>query len=408
MNIRIEDAFRTDAGRILGAVTAYTGDLQLAEDAVQEAFARAIAQKNAGEGPGNPAAWITTAARRIAVDTIRRERTAARAHPRLVADAASPDAVDPGEFAFTGDERLELILTVCHPELGEETRLGLALRFACGIPTRDVASMLLVTESAMAARLTRAKRHLHESSIRFAMTDGRQVAERMPDALSVISLMFTVGYDAPARAEAAQLCADAIELARDAHRIRSDDPEAAGLLALLLLTHARRPARLDPAGELVELAAADRRRWDVRMLAEGELLATRALTVGTGRFALQAGIAGLHAIAAEWEHTDWDAIARLYEGLVDLWPSPSSRLARLVARGHAPAIGPESARLELDADEALFRGTTAAQAFAVRAELDVQCGDPLSALTDLHEALIRTEDPAVRRHLERRISALTV
>ncbi len=144
------------------------------------------------------------------------------------------------------------------------------------------------------------------------------------------------------------------------------------------------------------------------MLAEGELLATRALTVGTGRFALQAGIAGLHAIAAEWEQTDWDAIARLYEGLVDLWPSPSSRLARLVARGRAPAIGPESARLELDADEALFRGTTAAQAFAVRAELDVQCRDPLSALTDLHEALIRTEDPAVRRHLERRISALTV
>ncbi|WP_433586642.1 sigma-70 family RNA polymerase sigma factor [Microbacterium hydrocarbonoxydans] len=258
MNIRIEDAFRTDAGRILGAVTAYTGDLQLAEDAVQEAFARAIAQENAGEGPGNPAAWITTAARRIAVDTIRRERTAARAHPLLVADAASSDEADPGEFAFTGDERLELILTVCHPELGEETRLGLALRFACGIPTRDVASMLLVTESAMAARLTRAKRHLHESSIRFAMTDGRQVAERMPDALSVISLVFAVGYDAPARAEAAQLCADAIELARDAHRIRPDDPEAAGLLALTLLTHARRSARLDPAGELVELAAADR------------------------------------------------------------------------------------------------------------------------------------------------------
>jgi RNA polymerase sigma-70 factor (ECF subfamily) len=406
MSSRIEDAFRADAGRILGAVTAYTGDLQLAEDAVQEAFLRAIAQEHAGEGARNPAAWITTAARRIAVDSIRRQRTAARAQPLLAADAARSYDEEPGDFTFTGDERLELILTVCHPELAEETRLGLALRFACGIPTRDVASMLLVTESTMAARLTRAKRHLHESAIRFAMTDGRQVAERMPDALSVISLMFTVGYDTPARAEAAQLCADAVELARDAHRIRPDDPEAAGLLALLLLTDARRPARLDPAGELVELSVADRTKWDADLIAEGEHLATRALTAGTGRFALQAGIAGLHAIAADWEDTDWDGIAQLYEGLVELWPSPSARLARLVARGHAPGVGPEAARRELDADDVLFRGTTAAQAFAVRAELDVRCGDPLSAFTDFHEALVRSEDPAVRRHLERRIAGL--
>ncbi len=405
MVTRIEDAFRTDAGRILGAVTAYSGDLQLAEDMVQEAFLRALAQEADGIRIENPAAWITTAARRLAVDAIRRARTAARALPLLAADASEVvDDVD--GFAFNGDERLELILTVCHPELAEETRLALALRFACGVPTRDVATMLLVTESTMAARLTRAKKHLHDSSIRFAMADVRQVSERMPDALSVIALMYTVGYAAPTQEGAALLRADAIALARDAHRVSLGGSEAAGLLALLLLTEARSASRVDAAGELVELAAADRTRWDRGMLDDGEALATSALTAGTGRFALLAGIAGLHALAPTWEDTDWDGIARLYEGLVDLWPAPPARLARIVARGYSSDVGPASARLELDADDELFAGATAAQSFAVRAELGILMDDTRSALEDLRAAAARTADPAVRRHLEKRIASL--
>jgi len=405
MTSRIEDAFRADAGRILGAVTAYTGDLQLAEDAVQDAFLRAIAQERSGVELRAPSAWITTAARRIAVDAIRRERTAARALPTLAADARIVDDADLDAFSFTGDERLELILTVCHPDLPEETRLALALRFACGVPTRDVAAMLLVSETTMAARLTRAKKRLHDSEIRFAVRDDDQVRTRMPDALSVIALLYTTGYAAPTSDEGRVLCRDAVDLARDALRIAGDDAEAQGLLALVLLTEARRPSRVDPSGELVALAEADRALWDRRLIAEGERLATDALQHGTGRFALQAGIAGLHAIAPTWEATDWSSIARFYDGLVEQWPSPSARLARIVARGYAEGIGAEGVRLELDADEVLFRGPLAAQAFAVRGELGIRCGDMAGARRDLREAIGLTEDSAVRRHLERRLLA---
>lgn len=406
MTTRVEEAFRADAGRILGAVTAYTGDLQLAEDAVQEAFLRALAQERDDVDLKNAAAWITTTARRIAIDSIRRERTALRALPVLASDLRPALEEELFEFSFSGDERLELILTVCHPEIAEETRLALALRFACGVATRDVAAMLLVPETTMAARLTRAKKHLHESSIRFAMTDARQVAERLPDALSVISLLYTVGYAAPTREEAARVCADAVELARDARRLKPGESEATGLLALLLLTEARRPSRVDAAGELIELSRADRTLWDPELLREGEELATRALQGGTGRFALQAGIAGIHAIAPDWESTDWASIAMLYDGLIDLWPSPAARLARIVARGYAPATGPAEARLELDADEGLFEGAVAAQAHAVRGELSLLAGDGASALAGFRESLRRSTDDAVRRHLERRIADL--
>ncbi|MDQ4212516.1 RNA polymerase sigma factor [Microbacterium sp. ASV81] len=410
MAARIEDAFRQDAGRILGAVTAYTGDLQLAEDAVQEAFVRAIAEEHAGRAPANPAAWITTAARRIAVDSIRRARTAAKALPVLAADAAPASADRIAEFAFTGDERLELILTVCHPELAEETRLALALRFVCGIPTHDVAAMLLVSEATMAARLTRAKKRLHDSEIRFQMTDARQVTARLGDALSVIALLYTTGYAAPTGTDSRRLCGDAVELARDAQRVAGDDAEACGLLALLLLTEARHPSRVDPAGELVALAEADRTLWDRALIAEGEGLATRALRGGSprdspGRFALQAGIAGLHAIAADWDATDWPSIVLLYDGLVAQWPSPSARLARIVARGYADGHDALGVRLELDADEALFTGPLAAQAFAVRAELGLRAGDARGAREDFRASIDRTEDAAIRRHLERRLIA---
>ncbi|GAB6857389.1 RNA polymerase sigma factor [Microbacterium xylanilyticum] len=411
MASRIEDAFRADAGRILGAVTAYTGDLQLAEDAVQEAFLRAIAQEREGRAPANPAAWITTAARRIAVDGIRRARTAAKALPVLVFEMVIAPADLFPDFAFTGDERLELILTVCHPELAQETRLALALRFVCGIPTADVAAMLLVTESTMAARLTRAKKRLHDSDIRFQMTDEQQVAARLGDALSVIALLYTTGYAAPTGADSRRLCADAVALARDALRVAGDEhTEACGLLALLLLTEARHPSRVDPAGELVALAEADRSLWDRALIAEGEALATRALRGGDvhetpGRFALQAGIAGLHAIAPGWDATDWAAIALLYDGLVAQWPSPSARLARLVARGYADGHDAAGVRLELDADEELFAGPLAAQAFAVRAELGIRAGDASGAEADLRAAIDRTADSAIRRHLERRLGA---
>ncbi|MFF1877455.1 RNA polymerase sigma factor [Leifsonia sp. NPDC058230] len=399
----IEQAFRADAPRILGAVARYTGDLLTAEDAVQEAFARAVELAARGHAPDNPSAWITTVARRIAVDTIRKERTTMRSLPaiaaelRRTADTPMPET----EFAFTGDERLELILLLCHPEVSEEARVALALRFVCGVPTREVAAALLVQEATMAARLTRAKKRIHDSSIRFAIDDEADVEARFPDALTTIYLLYTVGHAAPDD----RVRADAVVLAQDAHRIRPDDREAAGLLALLLLTEARQTTRLSPDGDFVTLAEADRGNWNAGMITEGEQLATTALG-GRGRFALQAGIAGLHAIAPSWDATDWPAIARLYDRLVELWPSPSARLGRVVARGYSPDVGPEAARDELDADRELFTGTLAPQAFAVRGDLARLAGDARTAATAYGRAIELEPNERVRRFLAVRRDAL--
>ncbi|MFF1572364.1 RNA polymerase sigma factor [Leifsonia sp. NPDC058292] len=404
----VEDAFREDSPRILGAVARYTGDLLLAEDAVQEAFARAVALAATGRAPDNPAAWITTVARRIAVDTVRAEQTTRRSLPaiaaelRRTADLPMPDSAttDPS-FEFSGDERLELILLVCHPDVAEEARVALALRFVCGMPTSDVAAVFLVQTSTMAARLTRAKRRIHDSDVRFAIEDEAEVTARFPDALTAIYLLYTAGHATPD----ARVRADALALAADAHRVRPDDAEATGLLALLLLTEARQSSRLSPAGDFVTLADADRAGWDGGMVAAGERLATVALA-GRGRFALQAGIAGLHTTAGSWAETDWASIARLYDRLVDVWPSPAAQLGRVVARGYSPDVGPEAALGELERIPDAFVGTIAPQSFAVRGELS-RLADDLPAPVEAYRRARELEpSPRAQRFLEARIAEL--
>ncbi|WP_426623727.1 RNA polymerase sigma factor [Leifsonia sp. McL0607] len=403
---RIERAYREDAALILGAVARTTGDLLLAEDAVQEAFARALAEAAGGREPANPAAWITTVARRVAVDAVRRDRTSSRVAPMLAAQvalaerAAVDDAVEEGASVFTGDERLELILLVAHPDLTQEARVALALRHVCGVPTARIAEAFLVSEPTMAARLTRAKKRIHDSGIRFSLENPAMVPARMPDALTTIYLLYTAGHAAANDS----LCGDAIALARDAHRL-TREPESAGLLALLLLTEARQATRLTPDDEFATLREADRSRWDVALIAEGERLATEALTGagegGDGRYALQAGIAGLHAIASSWEATDWPAIVRLYDGLVRAWPSAVARLGRLVALGHSPDAGPEVALAGLDADSALFDGPLAARAHAARAELLRIAGANAEAAAELRRAIAASDDDRTRRSLQR-------
>lgn len=407
---RIERAYREDAARILGAVARTTGDLLLAEDAVQEAFARAVAEAARGREPRNPAAWITTVARRVALDALRRERSARRVAPMLAAEAeraesaAAADAEERGDDAvFIGDERLDLILLVAHPDLAPETRVALALRHVCGVPTARIADAFLVSETTMAARLTRAKKRVHDSGLRFALDDEAAVAGRMPDALTTIYLLYTAGH---ATADD-RLRADAIALARDAHRV-SGDAESAGLLGLLLLTEARQATRLTADDEFATLREADRTRWDVAMMVEGERLATVALDGmgdGDGRYALQAGIAGLHAIAPAWEATDWPAIVRLYDGLVRVWPSTSARLGRLVALGHSPDAGPEVALAALDAEPDLFVGPLASRAHAARAELLRLTGDRAGSEIELRRAIGTTDDDRTRRSLLRLLAA---
>ncbi|WP_158863539.1 RNA polymerase sigma factor [Leifsonia sp. AG29] len=402
----LERAFREESARILGAVARTTGDLLLAEDAMQEAFARALAETARGRAPENPAAWITAVARRVAIDSARREQTASRAVPALAARAElAPPLGVPGaagsESFFTGDERLELILLVAHPDLGPEARIALALRFVCGVPTARIAEAFLVPEATMAARLTRAKKRIHDSRIRFSPDRPGALDERMPDALTTIYLLYTVGHATTDDA----LRADAVALARDAHRI-APGTETAGLLGLLLLTEARQATRVNADDEFVTLRDADRLRWDVPLMIEGERLATIALS-GDGRYALQAGIAGLHAVAGAWEATDWTAIVRLYDGLVRVWPSRSARLARIVALGHSPDAGPDVALAQLAADPELFEGVLAASAFEARAELQRLAGRWREESMDLARALAAASEGRTRRTLARRLSELS-
>lgn len=308
---------------------------------------------------------------------------------------------DNGSFTFSGDERLELILLLCHPEVSEESRVALALRFVCGVPTRDIAAVFLVQEATMAARITRAKRRIHESNIRFAIDDGHAVDARLPDALTTLYLLYTVGHAAPDDG----VRASALTLARDAHRLRSGDRETAGLLALLLLTEARQSSRVSPSGDFVTLAEADRTGWDRRMIAEGERLATEALP-GRGRFGLQSGIAGLHTVAGSWRETDWPAIARLYDALVEIWPSPVARLGRTVARGYSPDVGPEAALGELDGIPEAFVGALAPQGFAVRGDLARLAEDLPAAVEAYRRALAVERNERTRRFLARRIAEL--
>ncbi|NEN06754.1 sigma-70 family RNA polymerase sigma factor [Diaminobutyricibacter tongyongensis] len=409
MTTELESAFREDWPIILGAVVRYTGDLQLAEDSVQEAFVRALASEADGAVVSNPSAWITTVARRIAVDTIRKGQTLARTLPALATEALlSNEIVMPDEtFTFTGDERLELILLVCHPDLAEEARVAMALRFVCGVATRDIAAVFLVSESTMAARLTRAKKRIRDSEARFAFDDEAAVAARVPDALTTLYLLYTVGHAAPEGSPLStrEFRRDAIALARDLVRLAPSDPEASGLLALLLLTEARQGTRFDADGELRSLEEADRAVWDRRAIDEGVELATRSLP-GRGRFALQAGIAGLHALAPTWRATDWTMVARLYDRLIEVWPSPSAQLSRIVARGYSDDVGPEAALAELDAVAGDLGQQLRGQAAAVRGDLLRRSDAPEAAVVAYREAISVEPNDRVRRFLERRVAEL--
>ena len=365
----LAEAYRDEWPRILSSVIRFTGSLELAEDAVQEAFARAAVSRER-ELLINPAAWVTTVAKRIAIDAVRRDARLRERLPLLIEEQSPELDESPG-----GDDRLGLLFVTCTPDLPPETRLALALRFVCGVPTEDIADAMLVSHTALSARLTRAKRQIERDGIRFApadeaATDEPGTGERLEDVLGTVHLLYTIGHTA---LEGEQLGTStithtAIELARALSMLAPDDLETAGLLALLLLTDARAGTRVDEAGELVTLEHASRRDWNAAAIAEGLDLAALALP-GGGRFALEAGISGLHCQAASWEATDWASICLLYDRLVERWPSPSAIVARAVARSFVP--GREAAALsELDALEsehgAAGRAATAARADILR------------------------------------------
>jgi len=348
----VADAHRREWAFVLAATMRVTGDIDLAEECVQEAYARALTTWPVQGIPSKPGAWLTTVARRRAVDLLRRHATQERVLPAL-AGSDSTDPFEPMEsdpLEQITDDRLRLIFTCCHPALAPESQAALTLRLVCGLTTSEVARMFLVQEATMAARITRAKKKIAAARIPYRVPAAPELPGRIDVVLTVVHLVFTTGHTAPAGSDLVRtdLVERALHLARLLRSLLPDDPDVAGLLALIVLTDARRSSRMAEDGSLALLSDQDRSRWDAGEITEGLALVREALgRRPPGRFALMAAIAAVHAEAPTWSATDWAELVGLYDVLAAIWPSPVVRLNRAVAIGFA--AGPAAGLSALDA-----------------------------------------------------------
>jgi RNA polymerase sigma-70 factor (ECF subfamily) len=350
----VADAHRREWAFVLAATVRVTGDIDVAEECVQDAYARALTTWPTDGVPDRPAAWLTTVARRRGIDVLRRRAAHDRRLPELAGNAAATadgDADDIGADGLPeiGDDRLRLIFTCCHPALAPEAQVALTLRLVCGLTTGEVARMFLVQESAMAARLTRAKKKIAAAHIPYRVPGLDELPERVGTVLDVVHLVVTTGHTAPVGTDLVRtdLVNEALYLARMLRTLLPDDADVAGLLGLILLTHARRTTRLAADGSLSLLSEQDRSQWDAAEITEGLDLVREALQRRPpGRFALMAAIAAVHAEAPTWSATDWSELVGLYDLLVVIWPSPVVALNRAVALGFAE--GPEIGLKALD------------------------------------------------------------
>ena len=370
----LERAYRDERAAVLATITRrLDGDLALAEDAVQDAFVAAAVEWDRRGVPDRPGAWLTTTAWRKALDRLRHQRVA-DAHAAALAPPVSYD--DEAEFdrSSIADDQLAMLFACCHPALAVEARMALTLRSVAGLTVAEIARAFLSTESAMERRLVRARRKVTDARIPFRVPPDELLSERLAGVLRVVYLVYTEGHGA-VRAE---LCEEAIRLARLLARLMPDDAEVLGLLALLLLTDARRPGRVDDDGALVSLAEQDRSTWDAARIAEGSTTLDRALRLRrSGPYVVQAAIAALHSQAPSWDATDWPQIAGLYGELERLEPSPVVTINRAVAVGFAD--GARAGLAILDGLEAEGRLERYQPLHAARAELLRRAGDVVAA-----------------------------
>ena len=412
----VADAHRRDWAWVLAATVRVTRDVDLAEDCVQEAYAAALRTWQKAGIPDNPAAWLTTTARRRAIDDLRHDASLRSRLPLLVepagelGEAAPREQQEEREHAegeedvlrdALPDERLRLIFICCHPALAQEAQVALTLRLVCGLPGPDIARAFLVPEATMAARITRAKKKISTAPIPYRIPPPGELPDRLRAALAVIHLLFTTGHTALSGRTLvrADLVDRALHLARMLRELMPASADAHGLYALLLVTDARRETRVDADGRLVRLADQDRSRWDRGALAEAHDVIVSCLRAGPpGRYALQAAIASLYAEAPTYEDTDWRQIVALYDRLAVVWPSPIVALNRAVPL--AMVAGPEVALAEVERIERDGRLSGYQYLPAVKADLLSRLGRDREAVEAYRQALALTANEAERVFLE--------